>query len=96
MYLEILRIAILHDCCIFFAGFQPDISKFLLFYLTLCLTTIGGAAIAFTFSALVSVFAVAHLLVSLIFVFYMVRRGKGEAKWCVAGFRTSIQTGERS
>ena len=73
----------------FFSGFQPDISKFLLFYLTLCFTTIGGAAIAFTFSALVNMFAVAHLLVSLIFVFYMVRRGKEEAKcWllCVQVF----------
>lgn len=52
---------------------QPDVYKFLLFYLTLSLTTIGAAAIAFTFSAMVSVFAVANLLVSLVFVFYMVR-----------------------
>ena len=54
------------------AGFQHDVKKFLLFYLTLSLTSIGGAAIAYTFSAMVSVFAVANLLVSLVFVFYMV------------------------
>lgn len=49
-----------------------DVKKFFLFYLTLSVTTIAGAAIAFTFSALVNVFAVANLLVSLVFVFYMV------------------------
>ena len=53
-------------------GFQTDVKKFFLFYLTLSLTSIGGAAIAYTFSAMVSVFAVANLLVSLVFVFYMV------------------------
>ncbi len=53
-------------------GLQTDVSKFFLFYLTLSLTTMAGAAIAFTFSALVNVFAVANLLVSLVFVFYMV------------------------
>lgn len=58
--------------CAVTTGLQPNIHKFLLFYLTLSLTTVAGAAIAFTFSALVSVFAVANLLVSLVFVFYMV------------------------
>ena len=48
-------------------------AKFFIYFLTLTLTTVAGAAIAFTFSAMVNVFAVANLLVSLVFVFYMVR-----------------------
>ena len=55
------------------AGLQADVAKFFLFYLTLVLSAVGGAAIAFTFSAMVSVFSVANLLTSLIFVFCMVR-----------------------
>jgi hypothetical protein len=56
-------------------GLQSEVSKFFIFYLTLSLTTVAGAAIAFTFSAMVNVFAVANLLVSLVFVFYMVSYG---------------------
>ncbi len=56
----------------FIAGFQLDAGKFGVYYLTLALTTMGGAALAFTCSAMVSVFAVANLLVSLIFILYMV------------------------
>ena len=46
--------------------------KFFIFLLTLALTTTAGAALAFTFSAMVSVFAVANLLVALVFILYMV------------------------
>jgi len=48
------------------------VKKFFIYYLTLAQATLSGAAIAFAFSALVSVFAVANLLVSLIFILYMV------------------------
>ena len=58
---------------VFFAGLQPAASKFFIYCLTLALTTLSGASIAFAFSALVSVFAVANLLVSLVFILYMVR-----------------------
>ena len=56
-------------------GFQIDVAKFFFFYLALCLTTVSGAAIAFAFSAMVNVFAVANLLVSLVFILYMVSTG---------------------
>ncbi len=59
----------------FFAGFQLNAGKFGVFYLTLALTSMSGAALAFTCSAMVSVFAVANLLVSLVFILYMVRPG---------------------
>lgn len=49
--------------------------KFFIFFLTLALTTTAGAALAFTFSAMVSVFAVANLLVALVFILYMVSDG---------------------
>ncbi len=58
--------------CIPHAGFQFDAARFGVFYLTLALTSMAGAALAFTCSAMVSVFAVANLLVSLIFILYMV------------------------
>lgn len=53
-------------------GFQYDAGKFGIFFLTLLLTSMSGAALAFTCSAMVSVFAVANLLVSLVFILYMV------------------------
>ena len=55
-----------------FVGFQISVEKFFIYYLTIALTTVAGAALAFTFSAMVSVFAVANLLVSLVFILYMV------------------------
>ena len=54
-------------------GFQASVEKFLIFYLTLALTTVAGAAVAFTFSAMVSVFSVANLMVTLVFILHMVR-----------------------
>ena len=59
---------------LFSAGFQYDAAKFGIFYLTLALTSTAGAALAFTMSAMVSVFAVANLLVSLVFILYMVSK----------------------
>ena len=53
-------------------GLQRSVEKFFIFFLTLALTTTAGAALAFTFSAMVSVFAVANLLVALVFILYMV------------------------
>ncbi|KAL5486908.1 hypothetical protein EMCRGX_G019448 [Ephydatia muelleri] len=59
----------------FMIGFQTSAEHFFIFVLTLCLTSIGGTAMAFACSALVSVFAVANLLVSLIYVFSMLFGG---------------------
>ena len=50
-----------------------SVENFFVFYLTLALTTLSGTALAFAFSAMVNVFAVANLLVSLVFILYMVR-----------------------
>lgn len=58
--------------CFFSVGLQRSVEKFFIFFLTLALTTTAGAALAFTFSAMVSVFAVANLLVALVFILYMV------------------------
>ena len=56
------------------SGFQSSAEHFFIFVLTLCLTSIGGTAMAFAASALISVFAVANLIVSLIYVFSMVSK----------------------
>ena len=53
-------------------GFQAHPSKFFIYFLTVALTSVAGATIAFAHSAMVSVFAVANLLVSLSYVFQMV------------------------
>ena len=59
------------------SGLEIDVKKFFIYYLTLALTSLCGASIAFAFSALVSVFAVANLLVALVFIVYMVRKEPG-------------------
>ena len=58
-------------CFIDCVGLQRSVVKFFIFFLTLALTATAGAALAFTFSAMVSVFAVANLLVALVFILYM-------------------------
>ena len=63
--------------CFCSIGLQRSVAKFFIFFLTLALTTIAGAALAFTFSAMVSVFAVANLLVALVFILYMVCKHAG-------------------
>ena len=66
----LLGYSCIHEC---HAGLEADVAKFFLFYLMLVLSAVGAAAIAFTFSAsCASVFSVANLLASLIFVFCMV------------------------
>ncbi len=57
-------------------GLEIDASKFFIFYLTLTLTTLSSIAVAFTVSALVSVFALANLLVSMVYIIYVVNAGK--------------------
>ena len=59
---------------IIFAGFQVDVYKFLIFTLTLLLTSLCACGLSFFVSAGVSVFAIANLLVALPYVFMMVSR----------------------
>ena len=47
-------------------------AKFFVFFLTLYLTTMAGAAVCFAISATVRVFAVANLLSAFIFIVMMV------------------------
>jgi len=49
-----------------------DVAKFFVFFLTLYLTTMAGAAVCFAISATVRVFAVANLLSAFIFIVMMV------------------------
>ena len=53
-------------------GFQIDVEKFFIFFLTLFLTSFGASAIAFWVSAGVRVAGIGNLLIALSFVFQMV------------------------
>ena len=72
-------------CFIHCVGLQRSVAKFFIFFLTLALTTTAGAALAFTFSAMVSVFAVANLFVALVFILYMV------SEWSVTNAHVMYQ-----
>ncbi|XP_064387241.1 broad substrate specificity ATP-binding cassette transporter ABCG2-like [Halichondria panicea] len=75
MIMRMIPLTVFSAITYFMIGFQYDAAKFGVFYLTLALTSMAGAALAFTCSAMVSVFAVANLLVSLIFILYMLFGG---------------------
>ena len=55
-----------------FAGFQTDVAKFFVFTLTIFMVGFCAAALGWLFSATVSVFAIANLLIALCYVFMMV------------------------
>ena len=55
-----------------FSGFTPDVGKFFIFALGLFLVSLSASAIAFFFSAVVRIFAVANLLIAMAFVVMMV------------------------
>ena len=57
-------------CC---EGLQLDVAKFFKSFLTLFLTAMGGASLCLAVSARVSVYSVAHLISTFIFVVMMVR-----------------------
>ena len=57
----------------FTTGFQTDAGKFFIFTLTIFMVGFCAAALGWLFSATVSVFAIANLLIALCYVFMMVR-----------------------
>lgn len=61
--------------CYFMVGLQADVGKFFFFLLTLVLTCLASVSIGFAVSASVSTFAIANLLIALIYVFMMVFGG---------------------
>jgi hypothetical protein len=56
-------------------GFQSGADRFFTFQLIINLTALCAASLCFFISMLVSVFAIANLMVSLAFVFFMVFGG---------------------
>ena len=56
----------------FYLGFQLDVAKFFIFFLTLFLTSFAASAIAFWVSAGVKVAGIGNLLTALCFVVQMV------------------------
>jgi ATP-binding cassette subfamily G (WHITE) protein 2 len=59
----------------FMMGLQVDAGRFFVFFLTLFLTAICGSAICFAVSASVRVYAIANMLVSLVFIVMMIFGG---------------------
>ena len=55
------------------AGLETAADNFFIFVLNLVLTTLCAASVGFFISASVKVFAIANLLIALIYVFMMVR-----------------------
>ena len=54
-------------------GFQIDVEKFFIFFLTLALLAFSAASLAFAISSRVAVVGVANLLISMMYVLSMVR-----------------------
>ncbi|KAL8563939.1 hypothetical protein ACOMHN_059369 [Nucella lapillus] len=61
--------------CYFMIGLRPGYEYVLFFTLDLFLTTLSASAIGFFFSATVRIFAVANLLIALVYVFMMLFSG---------------------
>lgn len=59
----------------FMVGFQLEVSKFFIYFLTLGLTSVSATSLAFAISARVSVTAVANLLIAMCFVLSMLFGG---------------------
>ncbi|ESO03400.1 hypothetical protein HELRODRAFT_192026 [Helobdella robusta] len=59
----------------FMVGFQMDVAKFFIFYLSYCLTTTSASTIGFAVSSSTKTFQVAHLTTTFIFVFMQVFGG---------------------
>uniref|UniRef100_A0A0R3SY05 ABC2_membrane domain-containing protein n=1 Tax=Hymenolepis diminuta TaxID=6216 RepID=A0A0R3SY05_HYMDI len=57
------------------AGLNPDIGRFLFFELILILGTVAAAASAMAVSASVTLFSIANVIISILFVFMMVCSG---------------------
>ena len=56
-----------------YLGFQIDVEKFFIFFLTLALLAFSAASLAFAISSRVAVVGVANLLISMMYVLSMVR-----------------------
>ena len=72
---RIIPVAVGGTIIYFMMGFQVVIHKYLIFILTLMLTTVGASGFPFLYGALVNNFAVANLMTGLTFVMMMVFGG---------------------
>ncbi|XP_076467726.1 broad substrate specificity ATP-binding cassette transporter ABCG2-like isoform X2 [Babylonia areolata] len=73
--MRLLPVAVFSAICYFMIGFRSGYEYFLFFMLDLFLTTLSASAIGFFFSATVRIFAVANLLIALVYVFMMLFSG---------------------
>ena len=73
-YLQSLKMTtiLLYTCSHTYTGFQLEVDKFFIYYLTLVQAVITGSALAFAMSALVGVTAVANLMTAMLYVLSMV------------------------
>ncbi|XP_030636009.1 broad substrate specificity ATP-binding cassette transporter ABCG2b [Chanos chanos] len=72
---RLIPIIIFSAICYYMMGLKPNIEAFLLFCLTMAMTSLSAVSIAFLASASVNSFAMANILVALPFVFMMVFGG---------------------
>lgn len=72
-----------------FIGLDTDVIKFLIFTLTLLLTSLCACSVAFFVSACVRTFAIANLLIALPYVFMMVCQCSHMLKDCAYGYLSS-------
>lgn len=83
---KVLPVLLFMPICYWMAGLLPEAAAFLTFELILSVTTLAAAAVALFISASFTLFGVANVIVSILFVFMMVFGGylinlKSMAKW---------------
>lgn len=59
--------------CVYFSGFEAGADKLFIYMLGLFSVAMAASGLAFFFSALVKIFAIANLCIALCYVFMMVR-----------------------